>query len=64
MALLAKAALKSGALIMPEFCAKSGKDVFAVQESIHSSVLRGTNGLIQNSAFIALWPHDMVDQLK
>jgi DNA processing protein len=62
--LLTEAALGSGAVITAKYCADYGKDVFAVPGNIHSNVSKGTNELIQNGAFIALSPENMVYHLR
>jgi DNA processing protein len=61
--LLTKAGLGSGATITARFCAEFGKDVFAIPGSIYSNVSKGTNDLIQNGAYTALSPQNMVEQL-
>jgi DNA processing protein len=61
--LITEAGIGSGATITARFCAEYGKDVFAVPGSIYSKVSKGTNDLIQNGAYIALSPQNMVQQL-
>lgn len=51
----------SGALITADYALDQSRDVYAVPGSIYASVSEGTNFLIQNGAFPALSPWDILE---
>jgi DNA processing protein len=57
--LVVEAPEKSGALITADMTLQNGKDIFAVPGRLTDSRSRGTNGLIQDGAYMVLDPSDI-----
>ena len=54
---------KSGSLITANAALEQGREVFAIPGSIYNSQAEGTNYLIQNGAFPALSPMDIIEYM-
>ena len=55
---------KSGSLITAQLCLEEGRDVFAIPGSIYNYLAEGPNSLIQNGAYMALSPWDILETLR
>ena len=55
---------KSGSLITAQFALEEGRDVFAIPGSIYNNLAEGPNSLIQNGAYMALGPWDILETLR
>lgn len=58
--LVVEAGVKSGSLITANYALEQGRDVFAVPCSILSSSFSGTNKLIDDGAYVATKPSDLL----
>jgi DNA processing protein len=59
-----EAGSKSGALITTDYALSQHKDVFVVPSNIDNETALGSNKLIQDGAFVALNPDDVLSQIK
>ena len=55
---------KSGSLITAQLALEEGRDVFAIPGSIYNYLAEGPNSLIQNGAYMALSPWDILESLR
>ena len=55
---------KSGSLITAQLSLEEGRDVFAIPGSIYNYLAEGPNSLIQNGAYMALSPWDILESLR
>ena len=55
---------RSGSMITASCALEQGRDVFAIPGSIYNSLAEGTNRLIQNGAYPALSPRDILESLR
>ena len=55
---------KSGSLITAQLALEEGRDVFAIPGSIYNYLSEGPNSLIQNGAYMALSPWDILETLR
>lgn len=62
--LVVEAAERSGSLITARYAIEQNRDVFALPGSIYQSGFAGTNRLLQQGAYLALSPQDIIDELN
>ncbi|MBQ3668632.1 MAG: DNA-processing protein DprA [Clostridia bacterium] len=55
---------KSGSLITAQLALEEGRDVFAIPGSIYNFMAEGPNSLIQNGAYMALSPWDILEAMR
>ncbi len=55
---------KSGSLITAQLGLEEGRDIFAIPGSIYNSLSEGPNSLIQNGAYMALSPWDILESMR
>ncbi len=55
---------RSGSMITASCALEQGRDVFAIPGSIYNPLAEGTNRLIQNGAYPALSPRDILEYLR